>query len=62
MMIFAEPMITRAFLEQKLTLVRPLPVATKYSPAGLYPAAYAVRWVEDAKVWRVALSELTQRN
>jgi hypothetical protein len=61
-MIFAEPMITRSFLETKETVVRPLPVAAKYSPAGLYPAAYAIRWVPEAKVWRVALSELTARN
>jgi hypothetical protein len=61
-MIFAEPMITRAYLEQKQTVVKPLPVAAKYSPAGLYPAAYSIRWLEEAKVWRVALSELTARN
>jgi hypothetical protein len=61
-MIFVEPMITQAFLMKKETLVKELPAAAKYSPAGLHPTHYAIRWIADQKVWRVSLGGLTERN
>ncbi len=56
---FAEPMITKAFLESKPDATFPLPFAAQYAEPGYQPASYTVRWVAKEKQWRVALSQLT---
>jgi len=59
--IFAEPMITKAFLESRPDVTTPIAVAQHYSPAGRYPTAYAVRWNERAAQYEVALTGLSAR-
>jgi hypothetical protein len=67
--IFDEPMVTRAFILGRKTAttaaqrdsVIPLPAAAKYQPAGYHPAAYRVTWDEQAREYRVALTQLTRR-
>jgi hypothetical protein len=68
--IFAEPMITRAYMMGKKAETDPtkrdeiisLPTAQRYSPAGYYPSAYRIMWDAQAKEYRVALTQLTARN
>lgn len=60
-LIFAEPMVTRAFLEGKPDVTIPVPVAERYTPSGYYPASYSVRWDEAAGEYRIALTDLLQR-
>lgn len=68
--IFDEPMITRAYILAKKTATDPavrdelipVPVAAHYSPAGYYPGAYRITWDPEAKEYRIALTQLTQRN
>lgn len=59
--VFAEPMITKAFLESRPAVRVPVGVAQRYEPAGFYPASYEIRWDEGAAEYRVALTELTWR-
>lgn len=59
--IFAEPMITRAFLESKRDFSAPLPAPKKYGASGYYPTGYSIRWDEAAKEYRVALTGLVPR-
>jgi hypothetical protein len=66
---FWEPMITHAFLVKKHATkdpamrdqVIPLPVPAKYQKPGYYPAAYRITWDDEAKEYRVALTNLTWR-
>ncbi|HEX6308660.1 MAG TPA: DUF5602 domain-containing protein [Longimicrobiales bacterium] len=54
--IFAEPMITRAFLETRTDVTQEVPVAARQLAPGWYPRAYRVRWDEAAREYRVALT------
>lgn len=54
--IFTEPMITKAFLDSKPNVTIPIPVAERYSPAGVYPSAYNIRWDNTLKQYSVALT------
>lgn len=60
--IFAEPMITKAFLDAKPDVTFPLPHAPKYAERGYYPGGYTVRWDADAKEYRVALTKFEQKH
>jgi hypothetical protein len=60
-LIFAEPMITKAFLESRAEVRVPVGVAERYELAGYYPTAYGIRWDEASAEHRVALSDLTWR-
>jgi hypothetical protein len=42
--------------------VVPVSTAPKYSPAGFYPSAYRITYDAQAKEYRVALTQLAQRN
>lgn len=53
-MIFAEPMITRAFLETRPDYSRTLPTAQQ----GYNPGSYRIYWNEGTKEYRVALTGL----
>ena len=53
-MIFAEPMITKAFLGTKPNYSRTLPTAQ----AGYTPGGYRIYWNEKTKEYRVALTGL----
>jgi hypothetical protein len=65
--IFDEPMITRAFILSKKAATDPaerdqiIPISTanRYAPAGYYPSAYRITYDEQAKEYRVALTQLT---
>ena len=52
--IFAEPMVTRAFLESRPSFRRTLPTAQK----GYNPGSYRVYWNERTREYRVALADL----
>jgi len=60
-LIFAEPMITKQFLESKQNFVAPLPEPARYATPGYYPTEYTIRWDEKARVYRIALGGLTAR-
>jgi hypothetical protein len=60
-LIFAEPMITKEFLESRPAVRVPVGVAERYDPAGYYPASYAIRWDEESGDYRVALADLAWR-
>jgi hypothetical protein len=53
-LIFAEPMITRAFLETKPDYRRELPTAAQ----GYNPGAYRIYWDVKSREYRVALIDL----
>jgi hypothetical protein len=53
-MIFAEPMITKAFLETKPNFRRQLPQAQQ----GFTPGSYRIYWHEQRKEYRIALTDL----
>jgi hypothetical protein len=55
-MIFAEPMITRAYLETKPQFRRELPTAEQ----GYNPGSYRIYWDEASREYRVALTDLPQ--
>jgi Domain of unknown function (DUF5602) len=57
--IFAEPMITKAFLETKPQFSAELPAPAQGRDAGYYPKGYSVRWDAAAQEYRVALTGLT---
>lgn len=54
--IFAEPMITKAFLESKPQFSAALPQPARGRESGGYPSQYHVRWDAQAKEWRIAIS------
>lgn len=60
-LIFAEPMITKSFLESRPAVRVPVGVAQRYDPAGYYPASYEIRWDEASAEYRVALADLVWR-
>ena len=60
-LIFAEPMITKAFLETKPNFTAPVPVAQSYASPGYYTSSYSIRWDEGAREYRVALGGLQRR-
>ncbi len=59
--IFAEPMITKAYLEAKTDSTFALPTASRYAKAGYHPASYRVRWDEASREYRVSLTGLVKR-
>jgi hypothetical protein len=60
-LIFAEPMITKAFLESRPDFERAIPVPAQYAEAGYYPARYSIRWDAESREYRVALGSFTLR-
>jgi hypothetical protein len=60
--IFAEPMVTKAFLETKpATLVVPVKLPAQYATTGYHPTSYTVSYDATTKEYRVALSGLIRR-
>lgn len=67
---FVEPMVTRDFILGRRTAataaqrdsVIALPMGAQASPAGMYPAAYRISWDAAANEYRIALTQLTQKN
>jgi hypothetical protein len=68
--IFAEPMITRAYIVGKKSAtdaavqdeVIALPTAQRYAAPGYYPSAYRIAWNAQAKEYRIALTQLMRRD
>jgi len=66
---FLEPMITRAHILAKKTAadpavrdqVIPVPTFPSHRAAGYYPSAYRIAWDEQAKEYRIALTQLAWR-
>ena len=61
-LIFAEPMITKAFLETRPDFRAPIATPAKYAVPGYYPGEYRVYWKAETKEYRVALAALTRRD
>ena len=59
--IFAEPMLTKAFLEAKPDFSAELPAPRREQTAGSYPRGYRVRWDAAAREYPVTLTGLTPR-
>jgi hypothetical protein len=61
-MAFAEPMITKAFLESKPDMTANLKLPANYPKAGLYyPTKYSVKYDVTEKEYTIALEGLTLR-
>ena len=58
---FAEPMVTKAFLETNPDLREPIAVPARYETAGWYPTEYRVYRNQQAREYRVALSGLVRQ-
>lgn len=56
--IFAEPMITKKFLESKQDFSAKVPLPAKCAEPGLQPSGYSVRWDEASREYRIALTDL----
>ena len=54
--IFAEPMVTKAYLETKPQFRAALPLPARGQEAGYYARGYSVRWDAAAKEYRIALT------
>lgn len=57
-LIFAEPMITKAYLESGPDFEAALPVPQKVEEPGYYPTRYGIRWDEAAQEYRIGLEGL----
>jgi CRISPR/Cas system CMR-associated protein Cmr5 small subunit len=60
-LIFAEPMITKAFLEAKTNITEVIKQPAKYQQPGYYPTKYSVRYDPVKKEYTVALEGMTLR-
>ena len=61
-MIFAEPMITKAYLETKPAVVTTsLRLPTQYAVRGYHPTSYSTGYDAGAKEYRIALGGLVSR-
>ncbi|MCC5860215.1 MAG: DUF5602 domain-containing protein [Ectothiorhodospiraceae bacterium] len=60
-LIFMEPMVTAAMLQQKQDVTMPIAMAERYEIPGDYPAAYRIRWDEATLEHRVALTNFQRR-
>jgi hypothetical protein len=58
--IFAEPMITKAYLETKPQFSAELPAPAR-DEGGYYPKRYAVRWDAATKEYRITLTGFAPR-
>jgi hypothetical protein len=54
--IFAEPMITKQFIEETTDFTADVPMAVKYAVAGYHPSKYRVRFDEASQEYRIAIT------
>ncbi len=59
--IFAEPMVTKAYLETKPEFSAELPAPARGQDAGYYARGYTMRWDAEAKEYRIALTGLAKQ-
>lgn len=57
-LIFAEPMITKAFLESRPDFSAPLPVPQNLDARAYHPSRYRIRWDHGSREYRVSLTGL----
>ncbi len=60
-LVFSEPMITRAFLLSRPDVKIPVPVPARFESEGLQAGSYIIRWDDEAREYRVALTDLVLR-
>jgi len=60
-LIFAEPMITKAFLDAKPSFSVEIPVPEQVDVPGYYPTRYGIRWDEERREYRVSLEGLVEK-
>ena len=60
-LIFAEPMITKAFLETKTNLTEAIKLPAKYAQHAYYPTKYSVRYDPITREYTIALEGMTLR-
>lgn len=58
---FAEPMVTKSFLESKPDFRSPIATPVRYAEPGRYPTEYRVYWHAASREYRVALTGLVER-
>jgi len=54
--IFAEPMITKQFIEETADFTADVPTAAKYAVAGYHPSKYRIRFDEASQEYRIAIT------
>ena len=59
--IFWEPMVTREFILSKPSFQTPVMQPERVATPGYYPKGYSVRWDEQKREYRIALTELAMR-
>jgi hypothetical protein len=59
--IFWEPMVTREFILSRPSFQTPVMQPRRVATPGYYPKGYSVRWDEQKKEYRIALTELGVR-
>lgn len=59
-LVFAEPMIARAYLESRPDVTVEIPTPARYARPGWYASAYRVAWDEVAGEYRVALTGFSE--
>ena len=60
-LIFAEPMITKAFLDSRPQFREEIPVPDQVATPGYYPSSYSIRWDEQTREYRVSLGGMVER-
>jgi hypothetical protein len=60
-MIFAEPMMTKAFLETRPNITVPIKLPAKYQKSGYYPTHYSVKFNPESREFTVSIDGLTLR-
>ncbi|HEX8708191.1 MAG TPA: DUF5602 domain-containing protein [Pyrinomonadaceae bacterium] len=60
-LIFAEPMITKSFLETKTNVTEFLKLPAKYAVAGYYPTRYSIKYDAATREYTVALEGMVRR-
>lgn len=59
--VFVEPMITREFLMSKPDMTIPIAMPEKHAAAGIYAAAYIIRWNKELGEYQVALTRFVRK-
>jgi hypothetical protein len=60
-LVFFEPMVTKSYIESRPDFEAPIATPRSYRTPGYYPTRYSVRWNEDAREYRIALTGLQDR-
>ena len=61
-LIFAEPMVTLAYLQAKPNTTMPIPVPLEVSQPGWYPGTYSIKYDHRTREYRIALGGFVWRD